>query len=370
MSGAALHVAEHRLDASVDTPALNREGEARAPGGDLLAEVVDLSNVAAGNLGLEVLELVGLLRERRLNLLADLDGLIDVGTDALEIGLAKATRGHGRSADTDTAGGKGGLVTGNGVLVAGNVDLLKNGLNASTVKAVLTEVEEDHVRVGAVGNELVAEGLELVLESLGVVNNLLLVGLEVGAGSLLQGNSESSDGVVVGTALVTGEDREVDGVLEVVEGLLAGLGVDGADALAEEDHGTTRATEGLVGGGGDDISVLEGGRDDAGGNETGDVSHVNDKVGTNGVGDLAHATVVDQAAVGRGTSNENLGAEEDGVLLEGVVVNDAGLQVDSVGHRLEVGGDGRDPVRGLSLAYWTSISETAGEVTHLRWGVW
>jgi hypothetical protein len=46
------------------------------------------------------------------------------------------------------------------------------------------------VAVSAVRDELVAEGLEGVLQSLGVGNNLLLVGLEVGAGSLLQGNSQ------------------------------------------------------------------------------------------------------------------------------------------------------------------------------------
>ena len=78
--------------------------------------------------------------------------------------------------------------------------------------------------VGAVGDELVAELLELVLECLGVLDHLLLVLLELGGSGLLQGNSQSGDGVVVGTTLVTGEDGEVDGVLEVVQDLLAGLG--------------------------------------------------------------------------------------------------------------------------------------------------
>lgn len=333
------------LDAGVQTPTLDREREGVAPRGNLLSVLVDLLDLAAGNTGFEVLELVGLLGEGSLLLLADLDGLVNVLGDTLELLLTETTRSHGGGTDTDTARGKGGLVAGDGVLVAGNVDLLKDGLNTGTVEVVLAKVNKDHVAVSAVRDELVAEALEGVLQGLGVGDNLLLVGLEVGAGSLLQGNSQSGDGVVVGTTLVTREDGEVDGVLEVVEGLLASLGVDGADTLAEEDHGATRTTERLVGGGGDDIGVLEGGRNDLGGDETRDVSHIDNEVSSDGVSNLAHALVVDETAVGRGSGNQDLGAVEDGVLLEGVVVNDTSVKVDTVGHGLEVGRDSRDPVK-------------------------
>lgn len=214
------------LDAGIKTPALNGEGEAAGPGGDLLAELVDLLDLTTRNLGLEVLKLVVRLGQAALDLLADLDSLVDVDSDALEVGIAEATAGHGGSTNADTAGGEGTLVAGDGVLVAGNVDLLKDSLNTGAVEAVLAEVEEDHVAVGAVGDELVAELLELVLKGLGVGDNLLLVGLEVRGLSLLQGDGQSSDGVVVRTTLVTREDGEVDGALKVVEGLLAGLGVD------------------------------------------------------------------------------------------------------------------------------------------------
>lgn len=223
--------------------------------------------------------------------------------------------------------------------------------------------------VGAVGDELVAEGLEGLLEGLGIGNDLLLVGLEFGGLGLLESNGESGDGVVVGTTLMAGEDGEVDLVLEVVEGLLAGLGVDGADALAVEDHGTTRATERLVGGGGDNVGVLERGGDDLGGNETGDVSHVDDEVGTNEVGNLAHTLVVNETAVGRGTGDEDLGAVEDGVLLEHVIVNDAGLEVHTVGESLEVGRDGGDSSSVLELDHdW--VEKRRFVIAYLRWGVW
>src|SRR6185369_6869610 len=138
----------------------------------------------------------------------------------------------------------------------------------------------------------------------------------------LEGNSQSSDGVVVGATLVAREDGEVDGALKVVESLSTSLGVDGADTLAEEDHGTTGATERLVSSGGDNVGVLEGSGDDLSGNETRDVSHINNEVSTDRVSDLAHALVVNETAVGRGTSNKDLRAVKLSVLLEGVIVND------------------------------------------------
>lgn len=334
------------LDAGIKTPALNGKRESVTPRGDLFSVVVDLLNLTAGNTGLEVLELVSLLGESSLLLLADLDGLVNVLGDTLELLLAEATRSHGRSTDTDATRGEGRLVTRDGVLVASNVDLLEDGLDTGTVKVVLAEVNKNHVAVGTIRDKLVSEGLEGVLQSLGIRDNLLLVSLEVGASGLLQGNSQGSDGVVVRATLVTREDGEVDGVLEIVEDLLAGLGVNGADTLAEEDHSTTGTTKRLVGGGGDDIGVLEGGRDNLGGDETRDVSHVDNEVSTDGVGNLAHALVVDKTAVGRGTGNQDLGAVEDGVLLESVVVNDTSVKVDTVRHGLEVGRDSRDPVAG------------------------
>jgi len=283
-----------------------------------------------------------------LDLLAELDALVNVVGDALKVGLAETTRSHGRGTNAETTGGKGALVARNSVFVAGDVDLLKESLNAGTVKAEGAEVDENHVRVGTARDESVAESLELVLESLGIRDDLLLVGLELGANGLLEGNSESGDGVVVRTTLVTREDGEVNLVLEVVESLLARLGVDGADTLAEEDHGTTGTTEGLVSGGSDNVGVEERGGNDTGGDETRDVGNINDEVGTNGVSNLAHALIVDEAAVRRGTGNENLGAEELGILLELVIVDDAGLEIHAVGHGLEVGRDSRDfPSRGL-----------------------
>ena len=321
---------------------LNRERVGAGPLSNLLAQVQNLRDSLRGDLSLEVLESVGLLGEFSLDALADVDGLVDVAGNALEVLLAHATGGHGGGTDTDTAGGKSGLVTRDGVLVASNVDLFQDSFETSTVQRLRTEIKENHVAVGSVSDELVTKGLQLSLNSLGVLENLLLVGLELRSIDLLKGDGKSSDGVVVRTTLVTREDGEVKGSLEVVHDVLSGL-VLATDTLAEEDHGTTGSTEGLVGGGGNNIGVLEGRGDDTGGDQTGDVSHVHDEVGTDLVGDLAHALVVNQTAVGGGTSDKALGAVELSVGLQGIVVNDTGLEVDTVGEGFEVSGDSRDP---------------------------
>lgn len=326
-----------------------------APGRDLLLQVVDLLHLARGNLGAEVLELVGLLGQSTLYLLADLDTLVNVLSDTLEVLGTKTTRSHGGCTNADTTRGKGGLVTGDTVLVASNVDVLEDGLNTSTIQSLRSKINQDHVRVSAVRDKLVTKLLELVLDSLGVLNDLPLVSLEFWGGSLLESNSEGSDGVVVGTTLVTREDGEVDGVLEIVKCLLAGLGISAADTLAEEDHGTTRSAKGLVSGGCNDIGVVERSLDDTGGDQTGDVGHVNDEISADRVSDLTHAGIVDLSAVGRSTGDENLGAEKTSSLLELVVVDDAGLDVHPVGHGLEVCGDGRD-LLGRSLVTVTQVT--------------
>lgn len=322
---------------------LHGQREGASPGSDLLLETVDLLDRAGCDLGLEVLELVGLLGQLALDLLAKFDAGVDVLSNLGEVLLTKATRGHGRRTDTDTHGSEGRLITRSRVLVAGNVDLLQNSLDTSTVKSKGLQVEQDHVVVGTASNEGVAELLEGDLELLGVLDDLLLVLLEVIGLSLLKSDGQSGDGVIVGTTLVARENGEVDGTLKVVQDLLAGLSIDLADTLAEKDHGTTGPTEGLVGSGRDHVAVLEGRGVDTGGNETRDVSHIHHQVAANLVGNLTHALVVDLTAVGGGTGDEDLGTVHEGVLLELIVVNQAGLNVDTVWESLEVGGNGRDP---------------------------
>jgi hypothetical protein len=93
----------------------------------------------------------------------------------------------------------------------------------------------------------------------------------------------------------------------------------------------------------DNVGVLEWAGDDASSNETRDMSHINDKVCTNEIRDLAHTTVVDQAAVGRGSSNKDLRSVHQSILLQSVIIDDASFEVDTVWEGFEVGGNGRNP---------------------------
>ena len=89
-------------------------------------------------------------------------------------------------------------------------------------------------------------------------------------------------------------------------------------------------------GGGNDIGVLEGCGDDFGSDQARDVGHVDHEVGANLVRNFAHALVVDETAVCRGTSDQNLGSVHKRILLETVVVNQVGFEVEAVGEGLEV----------------------------------
>jgi hypothetical protein len=318
---------------------LDGKGESDSPSRNFLLEVVDLLYLARSNPALEVLKLVVLLGQLTLDLLAQLDASIDVVGNPLEVLLTQTARGHGWSANTDTHWCEGGLVTRCGVLVASDVDLLEHGFDTRTVQSEGLEVDKDHVVVSTVGDEVVVLAFERYLKCLGVLDDLLLVELEVLGLSLLERNRERGDGVVVRATLVTREDGEVDGTFEIVERLLAGLSIGLAYTLAEEDHGTTGSTKGLVSGGRDDVAVREGRLVDTSGDQTGDMGHVHQEVAADLVRDLTHAGVVDFAAVGGGTGDEHLGAVHEGVLLELVVVDEAGVEVHTVGEGLEVCGN-------------------------------
>ena len=100
----------------------------------------------------------------------------------------------------------------------------------------LSQVDKDEVVVGAAGHDHVTQLLHLVAERLAVaqhlqrgkdwqaamdgwidkMTNLKLVLLELGRLRLLEGNSHSGDGVVVGAALERGEDGAVNPLGEVM----------------------------------------------------------------------------------------------------------------------------------------------------------
>mmetsp|Transcript_15044 Transcript_15044/g.39547 ORF Transcript_15044/g.39547 Transcript_15044/m.39547 type:complete len:430 (+) Transcript_15044:388-1677(+) len=312
--------------------------------GDICPERLDLRHRRGARRegGLEVLELLacGLLQHLR-----NSDAAVEKLGHLVEISLSETTGGEGRGTHADAARGHGAHVARDGVFVGGDVGALEHALDTRAVDASrLLEVDEDEVVVGAAADKLVALGLERLGKLGRVAHDLLLILLVLRGGRLLEGGGEGRDGVVVRAALEAREDREVDLILQIVHNLHALLG-HRAHALAVENHGTARAAERLVGGGGHDVRVIERRRNAAGGDEARDVSHVREQPRAVLVSDLAHALVVDQARVGRGAGDKELRAVKPSVGLESVVVNDTSGLVKAIWQLLEVHRHGRDLLR-------------------------
>ena len=135
--------------------------------------------------------------------------------------------------------------------------------------------------------------------------------------------------VVVRATLAGRENGVVDALLEVLCVL---------EILAEEDETSTGATEGLVGGRGDDIAVLEGVVELLRRDKTTGVGDVGHKEGALTLSDRLQCLVVPVAGVGGGTADDETGLEELGLVGEVLVVDELSLGGDAVGEGLEVDG--------------------------------
>lgn len=141
-----------------------------------------------------------------MDLLCQLNQGIEVLRNTLEFLFSEASSGHCGGTDTDAGWGQRRDVTRSGVLVAGDVDGLENGLETCSVELDGLEVEQNHVTVGTARDEVVTHACEFLLEGLSVGDDLLLVEFVFGGESLLESDSEGSNGVVVGSTLMAGED--------------------------------------------------------------------------------------------------------------------------------------------------------------------
>mmetsp|Transcript_19454 Transcript_19454/g.34683 ORF Transcript_19454/g.34683 Transcript_19454/m.34683 type:complete len:299 (-) Transcript_19454:608-1504(-) len=282
-----------------------------------------------------------MVAEALLDVHGDLHGLVHKLGDLIKVGLGEAAAGEGGSAHAEATGHQRTDVPRHSVLVGSNVRQLQHLLHTRAIHTLGSEVHKAEVVVSSARHQRIAALLHSLCQSLRVLQHLHLVLLELGGGRLLQRASEAGDGVVVGAALQAREDGEVDLVLDVVHygvTLLVGALL----PLAVEDHCAAGPAQGLVSGGCDHIRVLKGGGDKPSGHQARDVSHVGQQPSLVLVSDGAHAGVVIVARVGGRASDDELGAEQLGRLLDLVVVDEAGGLVQPVGHGLEVDGHRRD----------------------------
>jgi hypothetical protein len=142
------------------------------------------------------------------------------------------------------------------------------------------------VVVCAAAGDAVAVLGESGCDGLGVFDDLLLVVYKAGLQGFKEADGFGGYDVHEGAALYAGEDLRVD----LFDELFA----------VGEDDAASGATEGFVGGGGDEVCVLHGVGVYACCDEASDVGHVYEEVGADAAGDLSHAFEVDDAWVGGG----------------------------------------------------------------------
>ena len=207
------------------------------------------------------------------------------------------------------------------VAVDRDVDLRKPvlGLSARQRRLGVAQVDEHQVHVGAAGEHVdaVARLQELARQRPGAGHRAALALGEQLAGGDPEGHGLGRDDVLERPALLPGEHRRVD--------LLGVL------LLAQDDPGAGTA-ERLVGGRGDDVgAVLDRAGVQPGGDETGEVGHVDHQQRADLVGDLAKAREVELARIGRPARQQQLRTALAGDAGDLVHVDQAAVAVDLVG---------------------------------------
>lgn len=288
---------------------------------------------------------------------SDLNSSVEEVGDSVHVLLSHRSTCQGGQTDTDSSGNLSRGVSRNGVLVDGDVAFVANLFNLGSGQTQRSQVPKDQVVIGSIGLELVVVAGQDLGEGSGVGNDLLGVSLERGVGGLLESNGDTGNGVVVGTSLASRENGLVDPLLEV-----------GFLVLSEEDHTGSGTTQGLVGGGGDYITVVERRALLTGGDETGDVGHVAHEVRLVGVGNLSKPGVVPVSRVSGSTTHDESRLVEVGVGVQLLIVNQVSLGVDSVRERLKVDGRRGNLLLGgvVTMGQVTTIGETETHDSVLR----
>jgi hypothetical protein len=220
----------------------------------------------------------------------------DVG-DLAELGGSEAAGGQGRGADAQPRGDhRRARVEGDGVAVDRDADPVQPVLGLLTVQLRVAQVDQDQVHLGAAGQHrdpglLHVVGHQPAGEHPGAVQRPLLALPELLGRRDLERDRLGRDHVLERPALLAGEDGAVDFLGQV--------------SRAEDDAAPGTAQR-LVRGRGDHVGVRHGVGVQAGGDQTGEVRHVDQEVGAHQVGDAAELGEVEVTGVGRPAGDDHL----------------------------------------------------------------
>ncbi len=243
------------------------------------------------------------------------------------VGFGEAAGGDGGRADPDAGGVHGGLlIERDHVLIQGDVGGVQGIFGLGAVHVLIAQVDEHGVVVRAAADDVVAFVDQGLGHRLGVLDHLLTVFLPLGGEGFAEGDGLGGDHVLQRAALHAGEYGAVQDAahLERLTALLEYAAEGIVKIFTHHDDAAARTTEGLVGGGGNDVAVGQRIVEQAGGDEAGGVGDVGQQEGADFVGDLAEAGVVPVAAVGRSATDDHLWLYFAGFLGYLVHVNAAG----------------------------------------------
>ena len=149
----------------------------------------------------------------------------------------------------------------------------------------------------------------------------------------VEGNSLGGDDMLQRSALLAGEHGTVEQLTHHLGYALGSLQTPWVfKVFAHQDDTATRTAECLVGGRGHDVCILDRVVKQAGCNKACWVCHIHHEQCAHLVGNLTHALVVPFTAVGRTTTNDELGLVLHGKLLHLVIVYTTGLFVEVIAH--------------------------------------
>lgn len=174
--------------------------------------------------------------------------------------LLHSTGCHSGGTQTDSAGFKGGsCVEGDGVLINCNSSKVESLLGELAINAVAAKVDEHQMVFGGSRDDAVTIFLHPFAKRLGVVDYLELVILERRRQCLAKTDGFGSDNVHQWSPLNSWEQVTIDllGVLRLAQ-----------------DQSPAWPAEGFVGGGCDEVGIGHRGWVDTGGDQSGDMSHV------------------------------------------------------------------------------------------------
>jgi hypothetical protein len=177
------------------------------------------------------------------------------------------------------------------VLVNVQVDLVADEFNSCAIYSFLAEIDHEKMVIGTTRNDIVAEGLELFHHGQSIGEHLLLILLKLHRLDLFQRDSDSSDGVVVGTTLQTREHCRINLLLQLVLDLIAFLVFLASNAII--DQSTSRTPQSFVCSCSHNICLPKRAWNHPSSHEPRGMSNISEQVGSNRIAYLSELFVVE-----------------------------------------------------------------------------